>query len=99
VAASDARLGNGDQESFAVVVPAKRRNAEVGSGDGRGSLTGEDGKVVLHRLELRDRPAELHAFLCIRYAEIQRTLQRAGHHGCPRQRAAAIQRAARNAGA
>ena len=50
----------------------------VGCGVGGGGMGGEHGEIVLDRLELADRLAELHALARILQRDLQRARQRAG---------------------
>jgi len=74
---SRARLGGADQQR---VKPMRQRvRGHVGGGDRGGGLAGQDSKVLLDRLELADRSAELHPDLRVLHAERQGAGQRAGN--------------------
>src|SRR5665213_726903 len=64
--AGDAVLGNGFGRA-------------VGGGAGGGDLAGEVREVLLHRLELGDRPAELHAIQGELHRLLEDALERPGH--------------------
>ncbi len=87
---ADPRLGAGDLERG--VAGLGGGDGGIGGGAGGGGIGGEGRDLLLHRLELADGAAELHALAGIAHGEVEHLLQRARHRRDPRQRPAAPQR-------
>ena len=60
-------------------VRGERLGGAIGRGAGGGDLAGEVREVVLHRLELGDRPAELDAVERVLHRLVEDAFERAGH--------------------
>ena len=87
---ADARLGGGDGEGGVAALGCRARR--VGRDARRRDLRGELRDLLLDRLELADRAAELHALAAIAHGEIEHLVERARHLRRPAQRAAPPQR-------
>ena len=82
---SDRDFGRG--QLAAKPVAGDRLSGGIGGGAGGGDLARQGREVVLHRLEFRDRPAELHAVERELHRLVEDVFEGAGHLLRPRRRA------------